>query len=94
MLTDADLDKVARIARLRLSDEERRGLLRDLESILAMVEEMREADVTEAPSMAHILDRNQRLRDDRASREIDREALLGNAPEQEDNLFVVPRVIE
>jgi len=94
MLTDADLDKVARIARLRLTEEERRTLLRDLESILAMVEEMREADVSKAPSMAHIFDRSQRMREDKASREIDRKALLENAPGQEDNLFVVPRVIE
>jgi aspartyl-tRNA(Asn)/glutamyl-tRNA(Gln) amidotransferase subunit C len=94
MLTDEDLDRIARIARLRLTAGERKRLQRELDSILGMIEQMREADVSNVDPLTHINNRNQRLRIDAPSRAIDRDRLMANAPEKEDNLFTVPKVIE
>lgn len=94
MLERKDIEHIARIARIRLGDGEGADVLRELNSILELIDRMRAVDVSAVETMSHVLDRSQPLRADRPSADIDRERLLGNAPERDGDLFAVPKVIE
>ncbi|MGZ8260370.1 MAG: Asp-tRNA(Asn)/Glu-tRNA(Gln) amidotransferase subunit GatC [Caldimonas sp.] len=92
-----DLDQVCRIAhlaRIEITDDEAQRTLDQLADIFAMIETMRAVDTTGIEPMAHPLGGHQRLRED-AVTEADRRAVnLANAPEQQDGLILVPKVIE
>ena len=92
-----DLDQVRRIAhlaRIEVTDDEAQRTLEQLSDIFAMIETMRAVDTTGIEPMAHPLGGHQRLRED-AVTEADRRAVnLADAPEQQDGLILVPKVIE
>ena len=92
-----DLDQVRRIAhlaRIEITDDEAQRTLDQLSDIFAMIEKMRAVDTTGIAPMAHPLGGHQRLRDDAVTESDRREANLANAPEQQDGLILVPKVIE
>jgi aspartyl-tRNA(Asn)/glutamyl-tRNA(Gln) amidotransferase subunit C len=85
---------VAHLARLALDEADVPGYARELSSILDMVGRLREADTAQIAPMAHPLDAIQRLREDRATEEDQRERFQSQAPAVEEGLYLVPRVIE
>jgi len=92
-----DLDQVRRIAhlaRIHVTDAEAQRTLEQLSDIFAMIEKMRAVDTTGIEPMAHPLGGSQRLREDRVTESDRRAANLANAPEQQDGLILVPKVIE
>ena len=92
-----DLDQVRRIAhlaRIDVTDEEAQRTLDQLSDIFAMIETMRAVDTTGIEPMAHPLGGHQRLREDAVTETDHRAANLANAPEQQDGLILVPKVIE
>jgi aspartyl-tRNA(Asn)/glutamyl-tRNA(Gln) amidotransferase subunit C len=92
-----DLEQVRRIAhlaRIEITDAEAERTLAQLGDIFAMIERMREVDTTGIEPMAHPLGGSQRLRADAVTEADQRSVNLHNAPEQQDGLFLVPRVIE
>ena len=92
-----DLDQVRRIAhlaRIEITDDEARQALAQLTDIFAMIEQMRAVDTTGIEPMAHPLGGVQRLRDDAVTEQDQRAGFLANAPEEQDALFLVPKVIE
>jgi aspartyl-tRNA(Asn)/glutamyl-tRNA(Gln) amidotransferase subunit C len=92
-----DLDQVRRIAhlaRIEITDAEAERTLAQLADIFAMIERMRAVDTTGIEPMAHPLGGSQRLRADVVSESDQRAVNLQNAPEQQNGLFLVPRVIE
>ena len=109
-VTDQDVVYVAELANLELSEEERAGMLRDLNSILEYVDRLDELDTSEVPPMAQVSDRYGRdetkqgsARFAYASREdvveglrksLPREEVLANAPDADQEFFRVPKVIE
>ncbi len=88
------LDDLATLARLRLEEEEREGMLRDLESILEYVEKLSELDTRDVPATSHLFDVETPMRPDRVQRVLPVEEAVRNAPEREGNALVVPKVIE
>ena len=109
-VTDQDVAYVADLANLELTDEERTGMLRDLNSILEYVDRLNELDTSEVPPMAQVSDRygvdeakQGSARFAYASREDILEGLrkslphdeaLANAPDADSDFFRVPKVIE
>lgn len=109
-VTDKDVAYVADLANLELTDDERAGMLRDLNSILEYVDRLNELDTSDVPPMAQVSDRygvdKTMQGSDRfayASREDVREGLrkslpheeaLANAPDADEEFFQVPKVIE
>jgi aspartyl-tRNA(Asn)/glutamyl-tRNA(Gln) amidotransferase subunit C len=92
-----DLDQVRRIAhlaRIEITDAEAQRALDQLSDIFAMIEKMRAVDTTGIEPMAHPLGGSQRLREDAVTESDQRAANLRNAPEQQDGLILVPKVIE
>jgi len=92
-----DLEQVRRIAhlaRIEITDAEAERTLAQLADIFAMIEQMRAVDTSGIEPMAHPLGGSQRLRDDVVTEPDRRHENLQNAPEQQDGLFLVPKVIE
>ena len=109
-VTEKDVAYVADLANLDLTDEERAGMLRDLNSILEYIDRLNELDTTNVPPMAQVSDRygvdRSKQGSERfayASREDVLEGLrkslphdeaLANAPDADEDFFRVPKVIE
>jgi len=89
-----DVLKIAHLARLGIQQEQVESYASDLSNIMTLVEQMNQVDTSDIEPMAHPLDQSQRLRTDVVSESNQRDALQENAPDIEDGLFLVPRVID
>lgn len=86
--------RVAHLARLQVSEQDCAELTSRLGDILAMVDELQQADVADIQPMAHPLDVQQPLRADQVTETDIRDAVMPLAPEAQDGCYLVPRVIE
>lgn len=86
--------RVAHLARLEVSEQECADLTRRLGDILAMVDELQQADVADISPMAHPLDVSQPLRRDEVTEQDIRDQVLPLAATAEDSCYLVPKVIE
>lgn len=93
-LDSKDVQNIAHLARLAVEASETEALSRDLSNILDLVAQMEAVDTEGVLPMAHPLAMSQRLRADEVSEIDQREAFMANAPQQENGLFLVPKVIE
>ena len=93
-LQHSDVEKIARLAHLSLSEEEMDAYARDLSGILDLVAQMDRVDTSGVTPMAHPLDMPQRLRPDEVTEENRREAYQAIAPATERGLYLVPKVID
>ena len=93
-LDQADVAKIAHLARLALGGEEAAAVARDLSRILDLVAQMNAVDTRGVPPMAHPLDMSQRLRPDAVTEPNRRDDFQAVAPATEAGLYLVPRVIE
>lgn len=89
-----DVAYVARLARLRLDEQERARLQSQLEHILAYVDQLKEVDVSDLEPMTQAIDASNVTREDTVESGFDREDVLANAPANRQGYFVVPRIIE
>ncbi len=94
MLSLEQISRLADLARLELSGEEARAMQRQVNDILAMVDRMAAVDTTGVEPMAHPQELTQRLRDDKVADAAQRDAFQEGAPQLEDGLYLVPKVIE
>ena len=93
-LDSDDVKTIAHLARIGLDEGGRAALAGELNTVLALLEELQGVDTEGVEPMAHPLDARLALRDDVVSEENRRDALQKPAPETEDGYFLVPRVIE
>ena len=92
-----DRDEIARIAhlaRLEVGDEAAARTAEELTDILDFVGRMNAVDTSDVTPMAHPLDANQRLREDRITETDRRSEFQAGAPAVENGLYLVPKVIE
>lgn len=92
-LTVADVEHVARLARLGLSPDERERLVEQLSSILGHIAALDEIDTAAIPPTAQVISLTNVLRADERRPSLDRAALLANAPRQRDGFFEVHAVL-
>src|SRR5476651_1880883 len=94
-LTRQDVDKIAHLARLSITEQEMPVYVTSLSSILNFVDELSRVETGSVEPMAHPLDgQRQRLRSDVVSESDHHEKYQANAPAVQAGLYVVPRVIE
>jgi aspartyl-tRNA(Asn)/glutamyl-tRNA(Gln) amidotransferase subunit C len=91
---DIDIDHVARLARLDLTDEERATLKVQLAAILEHAAKVGEVAADDVPPAAYAIARANVFRDDVVEPSLPREAALQNAPARRDDRFEVPRIAE
>lgn len=93
-LTSAEVQKIAHLARLSVSDSEVTALTQDLDNILNLVNRMNETEISQVTPLAHPLETSQPLRVDVVTEEGQRELFMKNAPQNMMGLFIVPQVLE
>jgi aspartyl-tRNA(Asn)/glutamyl-tRNA(Gln) amidotransferase subunit C len=94
-LTRQDVEKIAHLARLEITEREMPVYVTSLSSIVNFVDELSRAQTDAVLPMAHPLDgQHQRLRADAVSEGDHHEKYQANAPAVQAGLYVVPRVIE
>jgi aspartyl-tRNA(Asn)/glutamyl-tRNA(Gln) amidotransferase subunit C len=94
VIDKTEILKVAHLARLTIEDQDIEKYLSDLNNILDLIAEMNEADTSEIEPLSHPLDMTQRLRPDEVTETNQRAIFQGIAPQVENGLYVVPKVIE
>jgi aspartyl-tRNA(Asn)/glutamyl-tRNA(Gln) amidotransferase subunit C len=93
-LTVKEVNKIAHLARLNLSQDDLEHYVPQLSRILNFIEEMNEADTAQIEPLAHPLELSQRLRTDAITEQDLREKFQRIAPQTEAGLYLVPKVIE
>ena len=93
-----ELKRLARLARIAVSEQDVVLLQKQLNGIFGLIDELQAVDTQGIEPLSHPLDvvkpMAQRLREDRVTELDQRSANLANAPAQENGLFLVPKVIE
>ena len=93
-LTAEQVNKIAHLARLGIDEQDVDAYAKDLSGILELVEQMSAVATDGVIPMAHPLDQAQRLRADVVSEQDQRELFQSQAPQVENGLYLVPKVIE
>jgi aspartyl-tRNA(Asn)/glutamyl-tRNA(Gln) amidotransferase subunit C len=86
--------RVARLARIAVTDEEATSLQGELNAILGFVEQLNEVDVAGVEPMTSVVAMEPRMRDDVVNDGGKAEAIVANAPVREGHFFAVPKVVE
>jgi len=93
-IENAEIRKIAHLARVRIAEDDIPGYAKELGNIMEWVEQMNVVDTDSIEPMAHPLHAVQRLREDIVTEPDLREAAQAIAPETEAGLYLVPKVIE
>jgi aspartyl-tRNA(Asn)/glutamyl-tRNA(Gln) amidotransferase subunit C len=94
MPVEIDIEHVARLARLELTDEEKARLREQLGAILEHAAKVGEVAAQDVPPTAYAIPRSNVFRPDELSPSLPVEEVLANAPEAEADRFKVPRIVE
>jgi len=89
-----DIEKVARLARLELSEEEKVTFGNQLEQILTYMEQLNRLDTTGVEPTSHAIPVHNVFREDETRPSFPQEEVLSISPDQENGHFKVPRIIE
>lgn len=92
-ITTAEIKNLERLAKLNLSDEERKDIKEDLKSIVAMFDKLEELDLEGIEPLRHITEVTNGWREDVAKPSLEIEKALDNAPSKSDRYFSVPKFI-
>lgn len=92
MIQIKDVEHVARLARLELTEEEKVKFSKQLGDVLGYVDEMNEVDTTNVEPMSHAVEFSNVMREDVEIYEQTREELMSNAPDREGDFFKVPKI--
>ncbi|MHB8844284.1 MAG: Asp-tRNA(Asn)/Glu-tRNA(Gln) amidotransferase subunit GatC [Nitrospirota bacterium] len=93
-ITKQEVEHVAKLARLELSEQEKEKLTDQLSGILTYVETLNSLDTKGIEPTSHVLDIKNVMRDDVARPSLPQERALANAPEKAAGHYKVPKIIE
>ena len=89
-----EVQRIARLARLHLTDEEIERMEKELSRILEYVEKLKELDTSEVEPMHHVFEVSNFFREDESRPSLNKDKVLENAPDQKDGLFRIPGAIK
>lgn len=93
-LSPDDVQRIARLARLAVTEDELAAVQQQLDGILGLVAQLQAADTAGVEPMAHTQEVTLRLREDVVTEHDQRERLQAVAPQVEAGLYLVPKVVE
>jgi aspartyl-tRNA(Asn)/glutamyl-tRNA(Gln) amidotransferase subunit C len=101
-VSEQDVERVAELANLELTNDEKAGMVRDLNSVLGYFSQLNELDTSSVPPMLQVVEASQAgqpgaansLRADEVIPSLSREEVLACAPDTDGVFFKVPKVIE
>jgi aspartyl-tRNA(Asn)/glutamyl-tRNA(Gln) amidotransferase subunit C len=91
-VTVKDVEYVAALARLSLSETEKERYTHQLNTILAYMEQLNKLDTSSVEPLEHVIDLTDVMRDDAVTPSLPREAAMKNAPDRTEKFFKVPTV--
>jgi aspartyl-tRNA(Asn)/glutamyl-tRNA(Gln) amidotransferase subunit C len=95
MSVDKDtVRRIAKLARIALDEGRVEPMAKELDGIMAWIEQLNEVDVAGVAPMTSVVAHALRMRDDVVTEGGAADALMANAPGGEDHFFVVPKVVE
>jgi aspartyl-tRNA(Asn)/glutamyl-tRNA(Gln) amidotransferase subunit C len=86
--------RIARLARIAVDDDQAAAMEKELNALLAWVEQLSEVDVEGVPPMTSVVAQKLKMRQDAVTDGGRRDDVLKNAPLSEDGFFIVPKVVE
>ena len=92
-LSKTEIERIAHLARLKLSDTEIDKISTDLNRILDYVDQIKELDTTGVPAMTSVYDFDTVFRKDEPGESLSQEDALRNAPDKNSDYFKVPKVL-
>lgn len=93
-ITLQEVEHVAKLGRLELTEQEKTSLTAQLSNILTYVEKLNELDTKGVEPTSHVLDISNVMREDVAHESLSQERALANAPEKAAGHYKVPKIIE
>ena len=90
----ATVKRVARLARLKVNDEDVPRLAGELNAILGFIEQLNEVDVSGVEPLTSVVTMKMKMREDQLTDGHYPQKIVANAPAQEDAFFMVPKVVE
>jgi aspartyl-tRNA(Asn)/glutamyl-tRNA(Gln) amidotransferase subunit C len=93
-MPEMDINYVAHLARIELSEVEKTKFAAQLKDVLTYVEKLGELDISNVEPTAHATPLTNVWRKDEIRPSIETEKILKNAPEQARDLFIVPKIVE
>jgi aspartyl-tRNA(Asn)/glutamyl-tRNA(Gln) amidotransferase subunit C len=93
-ITKEQVEYVANLAKLDLTEEEKEIFTKQLDSILSYMDKLNQLDTTKIEPTSHVLPIKNVFREDKVKPSLPVEEALANAPDRKDGFFRVPRVIE
>ncbi len=94
LLNRQEVEEIALLARLALTDDEIERLRGDLAAILAYMDTLQDVDTTGVAPMTHAVPMHLRLREDRIVLSLPVEQVVAGAPAHVDTYFEVPKIID
>jgi aspartyl-tRNA(Asn)/glutamyl-tRNA(Gln) amidotransferase subunit C len=91
---EATVRRIARLARIRISDAEAKGLEKELSGILDWAKQLDEVDTSAIEPMTRVVAQSLAMREDVVTDGEIADAVTANAPLTEDHYFVVPKIVE
>ena len=93
-ITMQEVEQVARLARLQLSDAEKERMRSELDGILSYIDKLRALDTEGVPPTSHAVPMINVMRDDEPVPSLPQADMLANAPDRSGEFFRVPKIIE
>lgn len=93
-ISKEQVEHVARLARLEVSEDEKATFARQLSGILTYMDQIKELDTAGVEPTATVLPTDNVFRDDEVRPSLSQEKALANAPDQMDGFFRVPKIVE
>ncbi|WP_044642008.1 Asp-tRNA(Asn)/Glu-tRNA(Gln) amidotransferase subunit GatC [Risungbinella massiliensis] len=93
-INQEQVERVAALARLKLTEAEKEQFTEQLNKILQFADKLNELDTENVEPTSHVLPMKNVMREDEVRESLDREKVLQNAPDQQDGMFRVPAVFE
>ncbi|MDD3839370.1 MAG: Asp-tRNA(Asn)/Glu-tRNA(Gln) amidotransferase subunit GatC [Clostridia bacterium] len=93
-ITKKDVDYMASLSRLILSESEKEKFTHDLDEMLNYMDKLNELNTQDVEPTVHVFKMKNVFREDKVGPSTDRDEMLFNAPKSEDGCFKVPRIVE
>lgn len=93
-LDEATVARIAHLARIKLPDDQREPMARELSSILDFVEQLNQVDTADVPPMTAVVEHRLRRRPDVVTDGGIQDKVLANAPQPTGGFYSVPKVVE
>lgn len=92
-ITSKDVEYVANLAKLELTQEEKIKFQKELDNIIKYIDQLNELNTDNVPITSHVIPLKNVLREDKVLPSLAQDKALANAPQKKDGFFKVPKVI-